>query len=52
MVCARINTKVGLDWIKPMLYVKGYIILTFDSVHPGVMLSHIHNGVIMANVGH
>lgn len=38
--------------IKRILYVKNYIILTFDSVHLGVMLCDIHYGVITANIGH
>lgn len=38
--------------IKCILYVRDYIILTFDFVHLSVMISDIHNGVIMANVGH
>lgn len=37
---------------KCILYVRDYIILTFDFVHLSVMISDIHNGVIMANVGH
>lgn len=39
------------QWNKGILCVKDYTLLTFDSVHLGVMLSDVHYGVIVANVG-
>lgn len=46
--------KKKLNVIKCILCVKDDVILTFDSVHPGVTLGDImsQNVVIMANVGH